>query len=174
MIQKYLKTRFRIIIAIMNIKIANAKDIIKLKVKSRKLLNTNIGKATFNQRYGKDFTYDELCVSIDNNQSVWTICTPKNVPIGFGEIWQNKDKTTEIGYMIFPEFQKQGFGLALATQMFEDCIQIFNLKNLKIEIENTNIGSTKIVESLAKKCTPSKIETNTKFDPPTIIYSWVF
>jgi len=156
----------------MNIKIANTKDITKLKLKSKKLLNNNIGKNIYKQRYNKIFNYDQLCETLDKNQSIWVICTDKNVPIGFGELWQNTSKNSEIGYMIFSEYQKQGYGIKLVEQMFDDCINLFNLKNLKIETQNDNIGSTKIIEKISNIHKPSKSEKNDKNN--TTIYSWEF
>ncbi len=156
----------------MNIKIANTKDITKLKLKSKKLLNNNLGKNIYKLRYNKIPTYDQLCEILDKNQSIWVISTDKNVPIGFGELWQNSNKQSEIGYMIFAEYQKQGFGLQLVEQMFEDCINLFNLKTFRISTPNDNAGSSKIIEKISKIHKPTKIETNEKTN--TTIYSWEF
>ena len=162
------------IINLMFTKIAEPENIIELKDKIKNLLQTELGRNVFNQRYGCDFTYEELIRIIDGREYIWVSYSNKDNLVGFAELWVKSDGFFELGYIIFPEYQRLGFGYQLAKKVFEDSKDRLKIKKIKIEAENNNIGSMKILERLISEYRPTKMDANEKYTVPTVIYEWEF
>ncbi len=154
-------------------KVANSKDIKELKNKTKALLKTQAGVDLFNQRYGRDFSYQELSKLITSRKAIWVAHLDEAL-IGFAELWHKDDGLAELGYTIFPEYQKKGFGYQLAKVAFDDCRNKLKITRLKIEVENNNIGSISIVNKLAQTFPVSVTEINEEYDTPTNIFKWYF
>lgn len=156
----------------MTTKIADPGNIRDLKKKVRSILKTDVGKGAFNNRYGRDFSYDELSTLIDGRQCIWVAYADTGDLVGFGEMWSKDNTSSEFGYIIFPEYQKLGFGYNLAKKIFEDARKTLKLKHIRAETEDDNVGSMRILKRLGDEFSPSKIEINEKYTPPTVVYEW--
>ncbi|MEZ6255203.1 MAG: GNAT family N-acetyltransferase [Patescibacteria group bacterium] len=158
----------------MHIKIAETSDINRLKLVIKSMLQIPLGISLFNQRYGGDFTYEKLSKIIDSRQQVWIMESDESKLIGFSELWLKDDGYFELGYTIFPDYQKLGYGYSMVKTVFVECKDNLKIKFLKIEAETSNAGSIKIMEKLKTDFPISEKYINESYEPPTLIYTWKF
>ncbi len=158
----------------MIIKIAEDADILNLKKSIKHLLTNGAGAYAFNQRYGREFNYTELSDSIDRKQTIWVAYSVDGEVVGYAELSKKEKSDFELGYIIFPRYQRLGYGHKIAHYAFKDCKNLLNIHKLKIEAEDNNVGSIKIMNKLKEEFPIHNIEIYDKYDPNTLIYTWSF
>ena len=147
--------------------------------KDETILKTTCGKInpkTFAQlidlRYGRNFDLQMLLNIINTRQKTWLAFLDGKL-IGFADLSKvNDDGYSEMGYLIFPEYQKKGFGYEIAKYVIDYSAKHTN--KIKAETEITNSASQKLLNRITVAYKPTKIKLNKTYTPNTITYYWDF
>lgn len=138
------------------------------------------GKAAFNRRYGHDKTWDELVqylqLDTDNSSTenfVILVAYDQNQIVGYAEVYE-KQEHIEFGYIVFPKFQKQGYGTKLVSAVFQYCRDTVKDRLVQAEVETDNIASMKLLDYCNYLCPTIDTYINDHFNPPTKVYVWKF
>ncbi len=124
-------------------------------------------------RYGRKFTVEEVIELLRSEYRVFVALENDKI-IGIADLSKAKEEGYyELGYMVFPDYQKRGYGYELVKYVFENPKILKDPKKIKAEAEITNIASQRLLEKISGIYPPIKVEINASYTPNTKIYYWI-
>jgi len=129
-------------------------------------------KSLCSQRYGDVISLEEFLTRVKSSAFFVAIYSGKKL-LGLGELYpSNKDNLVEIAYFVFPKYQGQGLGYLLAENLLKMGLEDADITGFFAECEVTNTSSVNILNKINDSYPSSKVSTNEKYNPPTVVYLW--